>query len=132
MLVALYMAKPKRFNSVKDFELQMNRVIEELIDNNNLLPELERKDLQVADIAVKFNVSANTLRRWCKEYTDISARKFLAVYRVERAKSLLLTGYKPSDVAAQLAFADHKTFSTVFKRVTQKSPISFQQEPNQT
>jgi AraC-like DNA-binding protein len=119
------MAKPKRFNSAKDFELQINRVIEELIDNNNLLPELERKDLQVADIAVKFSVSTNTLRRWCKEYTNISARECLAVYRVERAKSLLLTGYKPSDVAAQLAFADHKTFSTVFKRYAGKSPSSY-------
>lgn len=119
------MAKPKRFNSAKDFKLQMSHVIEALIDNNNLLPELERKDLQVADAAVEFNVSTNTLRLWCKEYADISAREFLAVYRVERAKDLLLTGCKSSHVAYQLAFADHKTFSSVFKRYAGERPSRY-------
>lgn len=119
------MAKPKRFNTAKDFELQMNRAIEELIDKNNMLPELEIKDLQVTDIANQFYVTTNTLRRWCKEYTGISAREFLAVYRVERAKSLLQMGYKPSDVAVQLAFTDHKTFSTVFMRYAGTTPANY-------
>lgn len=120
------MAKPKRFNTAKDFELQINRVIEELIDNNNLLPELERTDIQVTNIAIKFDVTTNTLRRWCKEYKGMSAREFLAEYRVERAKTLLKMNYKPSVVANQLAFADHKTFSTVFTRLTNESPKNFQ------
>jgi AraC-like DNA-binding protein len=119
------MAKPKRFITASDFELQINCVIEELIDKSNLLHELEKKDLQVADIATKFEVSTNTLRRWCKEHTGIAAKEFLATYRVERAKSLLKIGYKPSDVANQLAFVDHKTFSSVFKRYTCNTPSGY-------
>ena len=119
------MAKPRPFRSSEDLELQIQCVIEELIDKAKMLPELERKDLQVMDIAVEFDVSTNTLRRWCKEYTGISARTFLATYRVEKAKSLLKMGYKPSDVADQLAFIDHKTFSTVFKRYSGRNPTSY-------
>lgn len=119
------MAKPKRFNTEKDFELQMNRVIEELIDKNKLLPELERRDLQVTDIAIKFEVTTNTLRRWCKEFAGISAREFLAKYRIERAKTLLKMGYKPSVVANQLAFAEHKTFSTMFMRYAGTAPANY-------
>lgn len=119
------MAKPKRFNRAKEFELHMNQVINELIYRNSLLPELERKDIQVADIANKFNVSTNTLRRWCQEHIGISARAFLAMYRVERAKSLLKGGSSPSEVAHRLAFTEHKVFSCVFKRYTGTSPRMF-------
>ena len=119
------MAKPKRFNSIKGFELQMNRVIEELIEKRTVLFELERKDVQVTDIAIKFDVTTNTLRRWCKEYMGISVREFLAKHRVERAKILLKMGCKPSGVANQLAFVDHKTFSTTFKRYQRVTPSGY-------
>tara|TARA_Y100000296_G_scaffold60825_1_gene70524 strand:- start:102 stop:383 length:282 start_codon:yes stop_codon:yes gene_type:complete len=79
------MAKSKRFSTAQDFELQLNLIIEGLIDYHSRLPELEKKDIQVAEIAEKLDVSTNTLRRWCQEFSGVSAREFLAIYRVEKA-----------------------------------------------
>lgn len=116
------MAKPKRFSTAQEFELQMIQVIDARIDKSNSLPELERKDIQVKEIAHKFDITPNTLRRWCKEYTGKSAKTFLAEYRIDKAKQLLQVGYKPLHVAHQLGFTEHKTFSTVFRRVTNTTP----------
>ena len=119
------MAKSKRFSTAQDFELQLNLIIEGLIDYHSRLPELEKKDIQVAEIAEKLDVSTNTLRRWCQEFSGVSAREFLAIYRVEKAKLLLKSGVKSSDIAHQLAFTEHKTFSALFKRHAHKTPSNF-------
>ena len=52
------MAKSKRFSTAQDFELQLNLIIEGLIDYHSRLPELEKKDIQVAEIAEKLSVAA--------------------------------------------------------------------------
>lgn len=119
------MAKPKRFNSAKDFELQLIDAIEVIIDNKNSSLDGENMSLQVSDIALKLEVTSNTLRRWCQFYLGVSARQFVANYRLHKAQELLKAGYRPAQVASGLAFSEHKIFSTQFKKHCGFSPSHY-------
>ena len=118
------MAKPKRFIA-QVFTQKLDQVIDSLIEHKHAWPELRQTDVQVKDIAQEFGVNSATLRRWCQEHTALSPRQYLAIYRVEQAKSLLRLGLKPSIVSTRLAFTEHKTFSTLFKRLHGASPSDY-------
>lgn len=124
------MARVKRFTNADNFLDELTCIIDNLIAQSNQLPDIEKNDLKIIDIALEFGVTPNTLRRWCHEYTKLSAKQFLSLYRIEKAKILLKNGLKPSVVAQQLAFTQHKVFSTVFKQVTNKTPKTFQYYSN--
>lgn len=120
------MAKPKQFTSER-FKIKLNEIIERLIADKQTQSNLaeHRSDIRVAEIAILFNVNASTLRRWCVEHVERSPSQYLAEYRIKRAKQLLRHGVKPSEVAEMLAFAEHKIFSTTFKRYQGVSPSYF-------
>ncbi|MGS2719578.1 helix-turn-helix domain-containing protein [Paraglaciecola aestuariivivens] len=118
------MAKVKPF-SREDFVLQLDKTIENLIQHKNCQPDLTPTDIQVQDIAKDFGVHMATLRRWCHEYIGVSPRQYLAMYRVERAKHMLKSGMRPTQIWQALAFTQHKVFSTLFKRLQGNCPIDF-------
>ncbi|MBL4941021.1 MAG: helix-turn-helix transcriptional regulator [Colwellia sp.] len=112
------MAQPKRFTK-SEFIEQLNKIIDEYIAFSAALTssqDAEKKDIRVKYLANTFNVNVATFRRWCKEYTGYAPKNYLDRYRIEKAKHLLRQGIKPSTVSKVLAFSEHKTFSTVFKR----------------
>jgi AraC-like DNA-binding protein len=118
------MAKPKRF-SAQAFTQRLDQVISALIESKETALDLVQTDIQVRDIAQAFAVNSATLRRWCQEHTALSPRQYLAIYRVEQAKNLLQLGVKPAKVSQKLAFTEHKTFSTLFKRYQGGSPSNY-------
>lgn len=118
------MAKPKRFTT-EQFIQKLDKVIDSLITAKQIAPEIIQTDIQVNDIADKFEVNAATLRRWCQEHTGLNPRQYLAVYRIEQAKSWLRLGVRPSIISKRLAFTEHKNFSTLFKRLYGSSPSEF-------
>lgn len=118
------MARPKRFSS-DSFEYQLQKTIDELIEAKRHCPEAERLDIKVNDVAASFAVTCNTLRRWSIEYLGLPAKNYISLYRIEKAKLLLKAGHKPSVVSQKLGYYEHKTFSTVFKKVTKITPSDF-------
>ena len=118
------MAKPKRFSN-ETFILQLDKTIEKLINHKKMEPELAPSDIKIQDIADAFAVNSATLRRWCQEHTALSPRQYLAIYRVERAKYLLDLGVRSLKISQQLAFTEHKVFSTLFKRIEGVSPSDY-------
>jgi len=122
------MAKPKPFTP-EQFEVRLNHAIERLIADKQSLVGEERCDIRVADIANIFNVNVATLRRWCIEHVQKNPSQYLAEYRIERAKQLLRQGIKPAVVSQMLAFAEHKVFSSCFKRYQGASPSDYFKKP---
>jgi AraC-like DNA-binding protein len=118
------MPKPKRFTD-DEFAQQLDQVIDSLIEAKHTKPDLIQTDVQVTDIAQTFGINTATLRRWCQEHIAVSPRQYLAIYRVEKAKHLLRLGVKPAKVSQELAFTEHKVFSSVFKRTTDNTPSEF-------
>ena len=118
------MAKPKPFTP-ELLEVRLNHAIERLIADKQSLVNAEQGDIRVNEIAQIFKVNVATLRRWCKEHFDKNPIQYLAEYRIARAKKLLRQGKKPSEVSQMLAFAEHKTFSTTFKRYTSNTPANY-------
>ena len=100
-------------------------MIDLLIEYKHIWPELTPTDVQIKDVAQYFGVNSATLRLWCQEHTALSPRQYLAIYRVEQAKNLLQLGVKPAKVSQKLAFTEHKTFSTLFKRYQGGSPSNY-------
>ena len=84
-----------------------------------------RYDIQVYQLAKELFVSVATLRRRCIKYTNKSPRIYLAEYRIEKAKRRLQQGIRSVEVAKLLAFTEHKTFCTVFKRYEKKTPSQY-------
>jgi AraC-like DNA-binding protein len=83
------------------------------------------ENITVNDMAVHFKVNTATLRRWCKEYVDVSPKKFVAEYRLQKAKELLQQKVKPSDISKKLGFNELKTFCTIFKRYEKITPSEY-------
>lgn len=108
------MAKPKRFNK--------NQFVSEL---QQLMDEHHLNNISVNDMAAYFEVNAATLRRWCKEYVNISPKEFIAQYRLLKAKELLSENINSSVVSNTLGFNDLKTFCTIFKRYEKMTPSEY-------
>jgi len=84
-----------------------------------------KQNINVEKIAGYFGVNVATLRRWCLEYTQLSPRDYLALYRIKKAKTLLQQGQKSLQVADHVGFSQQKTFCSVFKRYEKTSPGQF-------
>ena len=111
------MAKPKKHTQT-EFIMLFNRYIDEAILENFSEINCNVKDIQISKIAVNFEVNVATLRRWCMEYTQLSPKKYLDQYRINKAKLLLSQGIRSGEVATTLGFTEHKTFCSVFNRCT--------------
>ncbi|MEI5639650.1 MULTISPECIES: helix-turn-helix domain-containing protein [unclassified Pseudoalteromonas] len=116
----------KKKCSCTDFKSQLEHNIELLI-SKSLTQPFERKNFSISELACLFTVTPNTLRRWCQEEVGVSTKDFVAKYRIAKAKQMLLDGKRPSIIALELGFSEHKTFTTVFKRLTNHSPMAYRQ-----
>lgn len=115
------MARPKPFSN-KQFERRLNRTIDLLIEVKKHLPEEDKTDIRVVEVAKVFKVNVATLRRWCREHVQKSPNQYIAEYRIKKAKDLLRQGVKPAAVSNMLAFTEHKIFCNVFKRYERITP----------
>jgi YesN/AraC family two-component response regulator len=108
------MAKPQRFK-----ENQFINELQQLMNRHHV------ENITVNDMAGHFEVNAATLRRWCQEYIDVSPKKFIAQYRLLKAKELLIQNIKPTVVSRKLGFVELKTFCTLFKRYEKMTPSEY-------
>jgi AraC-like DNA-binding protein len=108
------MAKPKRFE-----KNQFNHELHQLMDKSHI------ENITVNGMAAYFEVNTATLRRWFTEFVGVSPKRFIAEYRLIKAKELLRQKVKPSDISKKLGFNELKTFCTVFKRYEEITPTEF-------
>ena len=92
----------------------MARLADELLDPPSL-----------ADIAAGFGLSPFQLLRAFHAEVGMPPYAWLAQYRVNQARCLLVAGHRPAEVAALVGFADQAHLTRWFRRVVGVTPGSF-------
>jgi len=89
-----------------------------LLENNS--------DMLLNDIAKICGISEGHFRRLFKEYSGYNPVEFRQIYRLKKAKQLLLSGtYSISEIAEELHFSDIYHFSKSFKKAFGVSPNKY-------
>ena len=86
-----------------------------------------RNAISLSDIADDCNVSKVHLSRKFKEKTGVGINEYIVLYRLKRAKELLLTKDKMSicEVAFDCGFNDSNYFSWLFKKKQGVTPSQY-------
>ena len=85
--------------------------------------------LSVSHIAEYFHLSDNYLSSYFKNETGISLNQYITQIRIDKSKYLLLhTTEKIQTIAKSVGFSDTNYFSSVFKKNTHKTPLTYRKE----
>ncbi|GHN02010.1 AraC family transcriptional regulator [Cytophagales bacterium WSM2-2] len=87
------------------------------------------KNLTVEEIAFLCNMSMSTFKWHFSETFLTSPKKYFTDYKMKRAKRMLISGERPSDIYEQLGYENLSAFSTEFKKHFGISPKQFQLDP---
>ncbi len=118
----------------ESFRLTMEAV-QEVQQQDNIVDTVKkyldkhyREEINRDELANSVYITPNYLsKRFCQE-TGMNMREYINRLRIEEAKKVLLTtGKSISDVAMEVGYDNISYFSTVFKRFTGVTPLSFRQ-----
>ncbi len=113
--------------------------------NNDLLSQLEQILTDYFDgekpmtnglpsvqfIASQLHLSPNYLSDLLRNVTGQNAQQYIQHYIIEKAKELLTTSNSSiSEIAYQLGFEYSQSFSKLFKKLTNQTPLAFRQSFN--
>ena len=88
-----------------------------------------QEDIQVGDIAQKFNISHVTLNRQLKQTNNLSMGKYLKLVRLIHARELLLNTNKSIElVAYESGFSNTRVLNRNFKSWKYKTPTEYRNE----
>ena len=88
-----------------------------------------QEDIQVGDIAEKFNISHVTLNRQLKQTNNLSMGKYLKLVRLMHARELLLNTNKSIElVAYESGFSNTRVLNRNFKSWKHKTPTEYRNE----
>ncbi|NDW10630.1 response regulator [Dysgonomonas sp. 520] len=103
----------------KEFMEQINRLIEENMDNDQF---------SVANITQSLSVSRSLLHVKMKSLLNISIGDYIRKKRLNKACELLSNGYNVSETAYRTGFSDPNYFSKSFKKEYGVSPTEYQKK----
>lgn len=78
--------------------------------------------------AASLNISVSWLRRLFRQQTGVSINRFLTNLRIDKAKALMCSDLKISNIAEMVGFQDQLYFSRVFKHCTGLSPREYKNQ----
>ena len=84
-----------------------------------------KSNLTVGEIAESVNMDMYKLNRLIKQETGLTMIKWLTNTRIEKAKRLLESGEKVSDVCSRIGYLNMSYFSNVFKKQCGEAPIEY-------
>lgn len=88
-----------------------------------------QEDIQVGDIAQKFNISHVTLNRQLKQTNNLSMGKYIKLVRLMHARELLLNTNKSIElVAYESGFSNTRVLNRNFKSWKYKTPTEYRNE----
>lgn len=83
------------------------------------------QNLSVSEIAGLCNMSEISLQKTFARYAGIGVRQYYNQLKISAAMQMLKNGMPAKECARMLGFANQNYFSTVFKRITGKSPAGY-------
>jgi len=85
----------------------------------------------VQSIASQLNISPNYLSDLLRNSIGMNAQQYIQQHLIEKAKELLATSRMTvGEIAIQLGFEYSQSFSKLFKKVTNQTPVAFRQSFN--
>lgn len=100
-----------------------NRVVEQIVD---FIKENYNKEISLDDISKRIYLTPNYLSNIFSNGMGESFTKYLARYRIEKAKELLESGkYKIYELCEMVGYKNVDYFRKVFKEFTGRSPSEF-------
>ena len=106
---------------------------ERLVENNSFrsvcyIREHFDQPVSVAELARLENYNIAYFNDWFKQQTGYTPAQYLRLYRIEKAKELLLyTNYNVLEIALQVGYNSHSAFSRAFKDSEGISPLAFRE-----
>ena len=120
LLLFRYQTPPKPENAKPN---QLIHNISEYIRQNYA------QDITLAQLSRHFWVNESHLSRKFKQVTGIGVNQYITYVRIRNAERLLRqTNLSITEIAGKCGFNDSGYFSAVFKRINQKSPLSFRKQ----
>ncbi|MDY3918741.1 MAG: response regulator [Candidatus Limivivens sp.] len=83
------------------------------------------QDIGLSELAELVNMSPANLSIFFKEQVGMSYIKYLTRIRIDRAKDLLRSGEKASDIGEMVGYNDYRYFSQVFKKLEHMTPSEY-------
>lgn len=116
-----------RKNHNNQLLVKFEQLIDEYFDNNNTNPEL----LTVQRMAELMNLSPNYLSDLLRMHTGQNTQQHIHQKLIDKAKEKLsTTNLSVSEIAYTLGFEHAQSFSTLFKKKTNLSPLEFRKAFN--
>lgn len=110
-------------------EKEMNKLDKQLDILEKIFTYVEghyKENIALEHISKIANFSPYHFTRFFKENTGMTFLQYLHLYRIEKAKKLLLSSsYQVIEIALQCGFESVKTFNRVFKDLTGYSPTQY-------
>ena len=88
------------------------------------------RSFTVSDLAQMVGTNRNTLNNACRKVTGMPVKKYINVYRVNKAKQLLTDTGLPIEVIAQRVGWHRSNLDNQFKKITGKSPKDWRAKPD--
>ncbi|WDF70020.1 helix-turn-helix transcriptional regulator [Sphingobacterium oryzagri] len=125
-IIGLTMSRFMEHEEKEHNNIQRHPVVSKFIQ---LVEDNYRTARAVSFYAAKLHISANYLNVLCKKYTAWSASKIIQDRILLEAKRLLkISDRSAKQIAYDLGFYDHASFSNFFKSQTGVSPIDFRRQ----
>ena len=104
---------------------RFEKVLSNYFENGTLL---EKRMLTVTDIAAQLNISPNYLGTLLRMHTKQNTQQHIQNKLIDYAKERLsTTNLSVSEIAYELGFEHSQSFSKLFKKKTEMSPLEFRQ-----
>jgi len=107
--------------SLSELDKSFLHKINDLVENN-----IDNSDFSVGDITKELAISRSLLHIKMRSLLNMSMGDYICKKRLDKACSLLRSGYNVSETAYQTGFSDPNYFSKTFKKHIGMSPTEYQ------
>lgn len=112
--------------SLNDVHASMQYIVQDVVA---YLREHYAEELTLHEIANHFHISKSSLTLNFKNITGLTINEYIRVYRIRKAKALLLkTNLSITEIASQTGFGNVTYFERVFKIFYEMSPLKFRKQ----
>lgn len=127
-LVISYLSRVRE-EHIKGIPSDKQNIKKVIADILSMIHQQYSQDIGLESIAKSVFLSPGYLSGLFKKETGQSLVKYITLYRIERAKELLLnTNMKINEISQSVGFHNHSYFGMVFKNYIGKNPIQFREE----